>query len=125
MKFATAYYLLLIYSTVILKPVIPVVEDGLQHCFAEAYHIATVHARYGNNHLEKTIAEAGRESETSKGRHTAGSEETTQFHLFVAEYNYPYFQPEQFKKFPSVPVFKLPGAFVFDQTPPPKIRLRA
>jgi hypothetical protein len=44
MKFAIAYYLLLIYSTVILKPLIPVAEDALFHCFAEAYHIASVHA---------------------------------------------------------------------------------
>ena len=56
MKFAIAYYLLLIYATVILKPLIPVVEDVLIHCFAEAYHVATVHAKYGNNHLEKELA---------------------------------------------------------------------
>ena len=66
MKFALAYYLLLLYATVILKPLIPVAEDSLEHCFAEAYHIATVHAKYGNNHLEKQVADTNDNNDNSK-----------------------------------------------------------
>ena len=66
MRFATAYYLLLIYTTVILKPLIPVAEDALFHCFAEAYHVATVHAVEGKDHVEKEMAAAGTDEASSK-----------------------------------------------------------
>ena len=66
MKFATAYYLLLIYTTVILKPLIPVAEDALFHCFAEAYHVATVHAVEGKDHVEKEMAASGADEASPK-----------------------------------------------------------
>ena len=65
MKFTIAYYLLLIYATVILNPIIPLAEDSVMHCFAEAYHVATVHAKYGNNHLEKQEAGTSDESNSN------------------------------------------------------------
>lgn len=66
MKFAIAYYLLLIYATVIAKPILPVAEDILLHCFAEAYHIATVHANEGKDHVEKEMADSGKDDASSK-----------------------------------------------------------
>ncbi len=56
MKFPVAYYLLLLYTSVMFSPTIPLVKDAIAHTFAAAYHIATVHAKYGNNHLEKELA---------------------------------------------------------------------
>lgn len=68
MKFAAAYYLFLIYATVILKPLIPVAEDALGHCFAEAYHVATVHAIEGNDHVEKEMAASGSNDDSLKNQ---------------------------------------------------------
>ncbi|HEX5155382.1 MAG TPA: hypothetical protein VFW07_28265 [Parafilimonas sp.] len=76
MKFATAYYLLLIYATVILKPLLPVAEDGLLHCFAEAYHVATVHATEGKDHVEKEMAAAGADDASSKKQKTDKAEQS-------------------------------------------------
>jgi hypothetical protein len=75
MKFAAAYYLLLIYSTVILKPLIPVAEDALMHCFGEAWHIATVHAAEGSNHVEKEISASGANDDSSKNQKTDKTEQ--------------------------------------------------
>ncbi len=76
MKFAVAYYLILIYSTVILKPLIPVGEDAVMHCFAEAYHIATVHAIEGSDHVEKEMAASGANDDASKNQKTDKDEQT-------------------------------------------------
>lgn len=66
MKFTIAYYLFLIYATVILKPLIPVAEDTVMHFFGEAYHIATVHAAEGKDHVEKEMADSGKDDAFSK-----------------------------------------------------------
>lgn len=46
--------------------------DAWDHSFAEARHIATVHAKYGEHHLEKQLAAEEKDTEgktqnTSKG----------------------------------------------------------
>lgn len=58
MRFSIAYYLLLLYTVVMLKPLVPLVCDAWNHAFAEARHIASVHAKYGEHHLEKQLAAA-------------------------------------------------------------------
>ena len=76
MRFATAYYFLLLYAMVILKPVIPVAEDALFHCFALAYHVATVHAIEGKDHVEKEMAAAGADEASSKKQLTDKAEQS-------------------------------------------------
>ena len=66
MKVPIAYYLLLLYVTVMFKPLIPIVSDAVSHTFAEAIHIATVHAIYGSNHLEKELSETSSETNTNR-----------------------------------------------------------
>ena len=83
MKFALAYYLLLIYLTVILKPIIPLAEDSLEHCFAEAYHVATVHAKYGNNHLEKQEADTNDDNTTNNKN--VKEDTNSSVHVFIVE----------------------------------------
>ena len=80
MKFPSAYYLLLIYMTVMFKPLIPVLNDAYAHAFAQAIHEATVHARYGNNHLQKDLA-AGADSENSKSQKACNFEEQYPVHV--------------------------------------------
>lgn len=84
MKFALAYYLLLIYTTVIVKPLIPVAEDTLEHCFAEAYHIATVHAVYGSNHLENKVAATSDNNDNSSNKNII-KDDTGSVHVAVHE----------------------------------------
>ena len=56
MRFSIAYYLLLLYTVVMFKPLVPAICNAWDHAFAEARHIASVHAKYGTHHLEKQLA---------------------------------------------------------------------
>ena len=76
MKFAAAYYLLLIYATVIAKPIIPVAEDMLLHYFAETHHITTVHAAEGKDHVDKEMAASGKDDVASKNQKADKAEES-------------------------------------------------
>jgi len=76
MKFALAYYLILIYATVMLKPIIPLAQDAIVHCFAEAYHEATVHAMEGNDHVEKEMADSGADDDATKNQKADKTEQT-------------------------------------------------
>lgn len=121
MKFALAYYLLIIYSTVILKSLIPIAEDALFHCFAEAYHVATVHAKYGNNHVEAALANDAKD-DTNKNQTSSKSAETL-VHIATAA----------FLIFVSIKIIttkvfyrknnKLSLIFIHKNIPPPKFLL--
>ncbi len=91
MKFAAAYYLFLIYTTVILKPLIPVAEDAVVHCFAEAYHVATVHAVEGNDHVEKEMAASGANDDSSKNQKIDKTEQT--IHESAIDYTLSFLNP--------------------------------
>lgn len=59
-----------------LKPLLPVAEDALFHCFAEAYHVATVHAVEGKDHVEKEMAAAGADEASSKKQQADKAEQS-------------------------------------------------
>ena len=59
----TSYYLLILYTFAVCKPIVPVVTDTFSHIFWKANHIATVHALHGNRHTaEELQAEANENS---------------------------------------------------------------
>lgn len=75
MRFPIAYYLLLIYLTMMARPFLPLLSDVWSHTFSETIHIAKVHARYGANHLEKELAAAEKENNNAS-KNTAGVKTT-------------------------------------------------
>lgn len=122
MKFTLAYYLLLIYATVILNPVIPIVKDGLSHCFAQAYHIATVHAIYGDNHIEKQMAGANDDS-NSNTKNIIKEDGAASIHLSVLLY-FTFKKITPFKtSYIQQPEFFLHKIFLNIVVPPPKFFL--
>ena len=83
MKHPGAYYLLLLYCTLMVKCAVPVTCDALSHLFNEEAHIATVHAIYGSHHLQTEVA--GAVSDMQGGKHTiAGQDEPTVVHTCPA-----------------------------------------
>lgn len=64
-RFITSYFLILLYIITAFGQLMPIIKDAVSHTFAEAIHIATVHAKYGINHLSKEIGES-----TQKGKKT-------------------------------------------------------
>ncbi len=79
MRHPSAYYLLLLYCTVLMRCAIPVACDELSHIFNEEDHIATIHAVYGNNHVEKEIA--ADEKDNTKSQSTVKYEDQIPVHL--------------------------------------------
>jgi len=65
------------------KPLIPIIKDKISHTFAEAIHIATVHAMYGSNHLQKEVSQAS--GETNNNHQSVNTEETVPVHLMAKE----------------------------------------
>jgi len=70
-RYTSTYILFLVYIISSFGRVIPVVNDFISHTFAEAIHIAIVHAKYGSNHLGMELEKADRNSGKSKTARTS------------------------------------------------------
>jgi DNA repair photolyase len=118
MKAAIAYYLMLLYITVMFKPLIPIVKDTIAHTFAEAIHIATVHAIYGSNHLQKEISETT--SDNNKQQSTSTNEDQFPVHVSAKEYLYDFSSALIFKKYFYLHSYNLKSGFITKHSPPPR-----
>ncbi len=87
MRFTTAYYLLIIYISVMFRPFVPIVKDVISHTFFETIHIATVHALYGSDHVQKEVSENNTDTQNNK-HHTGGINEESQVQVHVSAYKY-------------------------------------
>ena len=120
MKFPIAYYLMLLYLTVMFKPLIPVISDALSHTFEDAIHIATVHSIYGNNHLEVELAATGSDNDASKNQDTTKTPDPMPVHVSEEASNYDFSLNEADKHYPSLFLYNLQGIFISKDAPPPK-----
>ncbi len=53
---------MLLYITVMFKPLIPITSDAWDHQFNEIEHISIVHAKYGSHHLQKEVADTEKDN---------------------------------------------------------------
>jgi hypothetical protein len=120
MKFTTAYYLMLLYCTVMFNPLIPIIKDALSHSFSEAYHISVIHAEYGANHLENELANSGAENESGKNQSTVNPEEQVPVHLATGEYAIDFSFSITSEYQPSSKNNSLPAIYLAKHCPPPK-----
>lgn len=104
----------------IFKPLIVIVEDALSHAFSEVMHVQTVHANYGNNHVEVELASTNSDNENRKNHNNDKSEEQVTAHFSQGEYAYDFSLNNFHQQNNSFPVFKLPFVFIPFQIPPPK-----
>ncbi len=109
---------MLLYVSVMFKPLIPIISDALSHTFAEAIHIATVHAKYGNNHLEKELADTNADN---KDQNTAKSEEAFPVHVSTDNYDYRFYLNKIDRSYSDLKLNHLPAVFISMPVPPPKI----
>ena len=82
MKSNTAYYLLILYTLALCKPLLPLVQDELAHIFWKAEHISTVHHHHGDHHAEEEIAEAAHEEKNNTNPATSKTSQPVSIHLF-------------------------------------------
>lgn len=117
MKFPSAYYLVLIYITIIFKPLIPVISDVYSHTFGEAIHLSTVHARYGSNHLDKALAKAG---DNTKEQRNSSLAKAAMVHINASAYIYIFHADKILPRYFLTTFEKLYTIFLSTFSPPPK-----
>lgn len=64
----------------------PIVSDELSNVFAEAIHVATMHAKYGSHYLEKELEKT--DSDNNKNHNAGLPGKKLAVHIFTNEYSY-------------------------------------
>ena len=120
MRFPSAYYLMLLYLTIMFRGVIPVLEDDLSHSFADAEHIATVHMLYGDNHVEKAMADTGRDNDGSKPQNSVKTEDQVPVHIPTDALYTDFSISNANNLYTGLKLNNLPSIYLSTKAPPPK-----
>jgi hypothetical protein len=120
MKVPIAYYLMILYVTVMFKPLIPIVTDSISHVFYKAIHIATVHALYGSNHLQKELADSSSESATDKHQSNTTGDQVP-VHVPAIDYSDEFSLHRMDKHYSFLKLYKLLPGFMLNNFPPPRL----
>jgi hypothetical protein len=117
MRSTIAYYLFILYLLVIFRPVVPVVSDAVSHAFALSIHLATVHALYGSNHLDKELEKTG--SDNNKKNTGVGAEEASGPYVPARECRYGFYaEPAGYVQLLSLAQLEI--IYMPIQAPPPR-----
>ena len=120
MKSDIAYYLLILYATVMFKPLIPIITDAWEHEFNEVQHLSLVHEKYGSHHVEKELAGNSHDDDHGQNPNTLKSEDQVPFHLGVGEYNSPASSTTFEKQFMLIKHSIFVSVSISQKGPPPK-----
>ncbi len=112
---------MLLYITVIVKPIFPIVSDWYEHEFNSIQHEFKVHKVYGNHHLDKEIADSNSEEEHNKNSNSVKSEDSVPFHIILEDYKYLIYSAIINKVFTSCFLSELSSVFLSLEGPPPKL----
>ena len=118
MKSTIAYYLLLLYLTVMIHPILPIVCDAWSHAFSEINHLAIVHAKYGSHHVEMALAKSI-DNNNSKNKNSNKINLSDTDHILIWTENR-YSGHQLINSFPLFDKNNLPAIFLLKHTPPPK-----
>ncbi len=110
---------MLLYITVMFKPLIPIFNDFWSHEFNEIEHISIVHAKYGSHHLQKEVADTNSDN-NQKGQNSLKAEDQVPFHVSAKEYKFDFKISLVDKKFLVFKFQKLISVFISKEGPPPK-----
>jgi hypothetical protein len=120
MRFPIAYYLILLYVSVMFKPLIPIAKDALYHMFSEGIHRATVHIIYGSNHLETELSKTASDNANSKQQNSVNAEDPVPVHVSTGECLYSHYFNSTGKNYASLKLSKLKAGFNLKNFPPPR-----
>ncbi len=120
MKSPAAYYLMLLYITVMLKPLIPIISDAWSHEFNETEHISLIHAKYGSHHLQKELADTNSDNGKSKSQNTVKSTDEVSFHIVQPVCKFAFATNKSALQYLLFKPGKLPLVLISNQGPPPK-----
>lgn len=111
---------MLLYITVMLKPLLPIVNDLWEHEFNEIEHISTVHFKYGSHHLQKEVADTGADGAQSKCANTLKTEDQVPFHISVNSIKFHFASYKSDIEYLVFTLPNLPFVLISNQGPPPK-----
>ncbi len=111
---------MLLYVTIMLKPLVPVVDDWWEHEFNPIKHQIHVHAIYGSNHLQKELADENSNNDNNKNQNTLKSQDQVSFHVSPAISKYGCTLNKSDIQYSSFILNKLPLVLISNQGPPPK-----
>lgn len=111
---------MLLYITVMVKPLMPIVSDWWQHEFNEMEHMTHVHSVYGSHHLQHEIANTSSDNDHCKNQNTLKSEDQVAFHVLTDEYKTDYNSTLFGKQFHLLKFLNLPSVFISKKGHPPK-----
>ena len=81
MKKITLYIVLISYSMLLLKPVLPLVNDWIAHVFFYAHHMATMHYENGKYHVHYEMAKDAKEEKSDKNNTASKKENEVTEHM--------------------------------------------
>lgn len=110
---------MLLYITVMFKPLLPIFNDLWSHEFDEIEHISTVHAKYGSDHLQKEVADTNSDN-NQKGQNSLKAEDQVPFHEAIKECKLTFEISLIDKEFSHFRFHKLLTVFISREGPPPK-----
>jgi hypothetical protein len=99
------------------------VQDAASHFFAEAIHEATVHAKYGENHLHAEIASTGADNDNTKNDTKLKSEDIVSFHIPQNDSTYIFLENVLDKIHSLTLTKKICFIYISSPAPPPKSSL--
>ncbi len=120
LKSTTAYYLMLLYLSVMFKPLIPIITDAWEHEFNEIEHLSLVHEKYGSHHVEKELADNSHDDDHDKNPNTLKSEDQVPIHVLADEYKNTSISEAFDKHFALLTYSILLFIFIAWEGPPPK-----
>jgi hypothetical protein len=80
MKQVALYIILFSYSMVMLKPVVPYINDAIAHIFYYTQHMATVHYENGKYHVHREVMDNAKKEASQKEIPTSKKDNSTTDH---------------------------------------------
>jgi hypothetical protein len=89
MKNTFLYLLLFSYTTIICKPILPLVSDCMAHVFWYSQHMATVHYEHGKYHVHYELMDTAKKGLPEKDANLSRSETNTEHLIVDNTYTFP------------------------------------
>ncbi|MEP6725898.1 MAG: hypothetical protein ABJC98_08790 [Bacteroidota bacterium] len=118
MKKALLYLLLFCYTTLICKPMLPFISDGIAHIFWYSEHMATVHYENGKYHVHYENVNEAKKRYPEKDANLPKADFSDYDHMFANTYDFTI--PRLVLTHFSGVYSYLPLTYLHSDFPPPK-----
>ena len=120
MKKLLLHILLLSYTVVMVKPVLPYISDFAAHTFYYAQHMATVHYQNGKFHVHREIIDNAKKNDPAKENPSSKKGDSVNDHISLLQNNK---QPcfHEINNYRISYSSSLPSSYLQADYPPPRV----